>query len=258
VIEIMQQYDPVDVNTRAQEWQQSGWGGFDERAQTYDTSQIELERRGSRRNDDEVRAEVVEEELQVGKRQVEKGGVRVHTYVTETPVQEQVNLREEHVTVERRPVNRQATAADMTTGEQTYEFTEMAEEPVVSKTARVVEEVVVKKDVQEHNQTVSDTVRRKDVEVERTGGDNDFNRYSDDFRQHYTSYYGSRGQSYDYYLPAYQYGYMLASDPRYSRYSNWSDVETNARGDWERQNQGTWEDIKDAVQHAWNRIRGVA
>ncbi|RYG40371.1 DUF2382 domain-containing protein, partial [bacterium] len=52
------------------------------------------------------RLEVVEERLNVGKREVESGGVRVRRFVTETPVSEQVQLREEHVNVERHPVDR--------------------------------------------------------------------------------------------------------------------------------------------------------
>jgi stress response protein YsnF len=50
------------------------------------------------------------------------------------------------------------------------EVRETAEEPVVSKTARVAEEVVVRKDVTEHTETVRDTVRREEVEVEKDGG----------------------------------------------------------------------------------------
>ena len=51
---------------------------------------------------------IVEEQLRVGKRQVAGGRVRVRSYVVETPVQEQVTLRDETVRVERRPVDRPA------------------------------------------------------------------------------------------------------------------------------------------------------
>jgi len=53
---------------------------------------------------------VTEEQLKVGKRDVSHGRVRVRTYVVEEPIQESVNLREERVQVERRPVDRLATA----------------------------------------------------------------------------------------------------------------------------------------------------
>jgi uncharacterized protein (TIGR02271 family) len=123
-------------------------------------------------NQNEVAIPVVEEELQVGKRAVEGGGVRVRTNVTETPVEKDVNLREERVTVDRRPVDRPATEADLGAfKEGTIEVTERAEEPVVSKQARVTEEVVVGKDVNERTETVRDTVRRTDVDLEKLDAD---------------------------------------------------------------------------------------
>jgi len=113
---------------------------------------------------------VVEEELQVGKREVERGGVRVRTEVQERPVEEKVNLREEHVRVERRPVDRPASEADINRARQggTIEVREKAEQPVVQKQARVVEEVVVGKEATQRTETVRDTVRRTDVDVEET------------------------------------------------------------------------------------------
>jgi uncharacterized protein (TIGR02271 family) len=109
---------------------------------------------------------VVEEELRVGKREVSGGRVRVRSYVVETPVQEQVSLRQEHVSIERRPADRPISDADRTFQDRTIEATEKREEAVVSKDARVKEELVVKKDVDQRTQTVSDTVRKTEVEVE--------------------------------------------------------------------------------------------
>ena len=110
---------------------------------------------------------VVQEELQVGKRTVQNGGIRVVKRITETPVSELVTLREERATVERHPVDRVATEADFAGfKEGTIEVREQSEEAVVGKTARVVEEVVVGKQVTEREETVSDTVRRTDVDVE--------------------------------------------------------------------------------------------
>ncbi|HEY1403883.1 MAG TPA: YsnF/AvaK domain-containing protein, partial [Pyrinomonadaceae bacterium] len=102
----------------------------------------------------------------VGKREVERGGVRVESRVEERPVTEEVHLREERVHVERRPVDRPVTNADEAFREGTLEVTERAEEAVVAKTAHVVEEVVVGKQVEEHTETVHDTLRRTDVDVQ--------------------------------------------------------------------------------------------
>jgi uncharacterized protein (TIGR02271 family) len=116
---------------------------------------------------------VVEEQLQVGKREVEQGGVRIHTQQTERPVEANVNLREERVNVERHRVDRPATAADLNQPgrDAAIEVTATSEVPVVAKEARVVEEVVVNKEVNERTETVRDSVRKTDVRVEKVEGD---------------------------------------------------------------------------------------
>jgi uncharacterized protein (TIGR02271 family) len=117
----------------------------------------------------QARVPVVEEELHVGKREVEHGGVRVNTTMREKPVEEKVNLREEHVRVERHAVDRPATQADINQAQhgRSVEVRERSEQPVVQKEARVVEEVVVGKEATQRTETVRDTVRRTDVEVEQ-------------------------------------------------------------------------------------------
>ena len=119
----------------------------------------------------EIVVPIVEENLAVGKREVQRGGVRVYTHVTQTPVQEQVTLHEEHVNVERRPVDRAVVAGDaMAMKDQTFEVTERAEEAIVSKQARVVEEVVIGKQASDRVETIQDSVRRTDVNVEQIPG----------------------------------------------------------------------------------------
>ncbi len=113
---------------------------------------------------------VIEEDLVVGKREVDRGGVRVFRRVVEEPVTDTVNLREEHVVIDRRPVDRTVTDADIRTGSQTIELTETAEEAVVGKTARVVEEVHVGKEATDHTETIRDTVRHTEVDVEPVAG----------------------------------------------------------------------------------------
>ena len=117
--------------------------------------------------DDTRTIPVTEEQLVVGKRAVQSGRVRIYGRETEKPVEDSVRLRSEHVNVERRSVDRPVSEADRSK-EAVIEITEMKEEPVVGKQERVVEEIVVGKTAEEHTETVRDTVRRKDVEVERT------------------------------------------------------------------------------------------
>ena len=117
--------------------------------------------------DGERTIDIVEENLEVGKREVAGGGVRVRSMIIEKPVQETVRLRKENVYVTRTPVDRVATDADFATfTEGTITMTETDEVAVVGKTARVVEEVTVGKNVDQVVETINDTVRKTDVVVE--------------------------------------------------------------------------------------------
>jgi uncharacterized protein (TIGR02271 family) len=124
------------------------------------------------RDEREMAFPVVEEELRIGKRMIERGGVRIYNRVTERPVEQQVNLREERIKVEHRRVDRPASEQDMNMfreGRQ-IDLTETVEEPVIAKEAHVVEEVIISKEIVDHPETIRDTVRRTDVEVERLAG----------------------------------------------------------------------------------------
>lgn len=146
---ILDQHGAVDVNERS--------------AQYRNTADATQTQQGG------ISIPIIEEQLQVGKREVESGGVRLRSRVIEKPVEETLRLREEHVFVNRRPVNRAATDADFNVvsgGE--FELTEHSEVAVVGKEARVVEEISVGKEVSERTETVRDTVRKTDVEIEET------------------------------------------------------------------------------------------
>lgn len=261
--DIMNRFGPVDIDERAGQWKQQGWSRYDESAPRYTDEEIRQERSAYQAarpagtatgtTTDQTRIPVVEEELKVGKRAVQRGGVRVFRRMTEKPVHEQVQLREEHVHVERHPVDKPATEADMAAfKEGSVELRETAEEAVVSKTARVVEEVVVGKDVSERTEEVSDTVRRTEVEVEQLGAAGD----DTDFRRHWQSTYGSSGGSYEDYDAAYRYGSTMAGSERYKNYQ-WNDVEPQLRTDWESSHPGsTWDKVKDAVRYGAERVTG--
>lgn len=115
--------------------------------------------------------QLAEETLAVGKRAVSGATTLVRRFVVEKPVQEEVSLRNETVTLERRPVtgDRPVGTADFT--DKVIEMKESSEEAVVSKTARVVEEVNLRKDVTDRVETVKDTLRRDEVEIEKVPGE---------------------------------------------------------------------------------------
>ncbi|MBC3541135.1 YsnF/AvaK domain-containing protein [Rufibacter sediminis] len=110
---------------------------------------------------------IIEENLQVGKREIETGGARLRSRIVERPVEEHLRLRSEHVRVERRAVDRPASDADFNSfREGDIELTEHAEVPVVNKEARVVEEVSLGKEVEERDEVIRDTVRSTEVDVD--------------------------------------------------------------------------------------------
>ena len=316
--DILNRYDPVDIDERSAHWRSQGWTGYDENAPRLSDSEIERERSmyaqglgttagttaaetgaaatgmgttadnmaastradtttdaarsdnlaADTRIEGEQRIPVVEEELRVGKREVQRGGVRVFQRVQEKPVHESVDLREEHVKVERHPVDQPASEADVAAfKEGTVELRETAEEPVVAKTARVVEEVVVGKEVTQRTEDINDTVRRTDVQVEQlsatdsTSGGTD---YADtaatgddaDFRTHWQSTYGGSGGRYEDYDAAYRYGSTLSGSDRMKNY-RWSDVEPDVRSDWESSHpESAWDKVKDAVRYGAERVTG--
>jgi uncharacterized protein (TIGR02271 family) len=113
---------------------------------------------------------LTEERLDIGKRDVSHGKVRLRSYVIETPVNETVDLRSESIEVNRRPVDRPVTAQDADFQDRVIEAEEYREEAVVAKTARVTEEVSLRKTADSRTETVSDSVRRTEVEVDDSRG----------------------------------------------------------------------------------------
>jgi uncharacterized protein (TIGR02271 family) len=145
---ILNRYDPIDIDARLSEWQGSG-------------------RRETPSAQAEAKIPVVEERLQVGKREVQGGGVRVFSRTTDVPVEQRVTLREERATITRRPTDRPVTDSDRPFESKSIDVMETREEAVVGKTARVVEEVVVGKEARTREETIQDRVRKTDVQVER-------------------------------------------------------------------------------------------
>lgn len=193
-VAILEEADTIDIDERSEQWRSSGWDyagataagagastGLFGSSGTTGTGTTGMGTTGmststpgyagtTGTSGTEEAIPVVQEELIVGKREVNRGGVRVRSYVVETPVHESVRLREEHVDVERRAVDLPLSAAEGDAfRERTIEMTETAEEAVVAKDARVVEEVVVRKDVGERTENIDDTVRSTEVEVEDVG-----------------------------------------------------------------------------------------
>ncbi|MBZ0316396.1 MAG: DUF1269 domain-containing protein [Anaerolineae bacterium] len=80
-----------------------------------------------------------------------------------------------------------------------------------------------------------------------------FENYAPEYRNHYNMYYGHTGNPYDFYLPAYLYGFNLGSNSYYRGYQ-WEQIEPEARRRWEEERPNTWDQIKDAVRNAWDSL----
>lgn len=272
---LMRDYGAVDIHGRGTEWRQSGWSRFDANAKPYSVDEISAFQSGpavarTETHTSQARVQdqgatvlpVAEEQLNVEKRTVDKGAVRVTTTVEERPVEEKVTLREEHVNVERRPVDSTSNVAHADLfQEKTVEVSQKAEQAVVNKTVRVIEEVVISKGVQERTETIRDTVRRQDVNVEQataTGGTRSasYASFDTDYRSDFDKHYSKSGYTYEQYAPVYHYGYELATNENY-RGRKWADIEADARKNWETSNPDSWNDFKNAIRYAWDRAQSA-
>jgi uncharacterized protein (TIGR02271 family) len=266
--EIMSRYSPVeDMGERETYWRSQGWTGYDETAPMMTSDEIARDRSNYAQARSSIptsatgknKIPVIEEELKVGKREVERGGVRIFTRKIEQPVEQDVQLRDEQVKVERRAVDQPASEADLAAfKEGSIEIHETTEEPVVSKSARVVEEVVVGKEKGERTETIKDTLHRTEVDVEKFGTEakGALGGMTDDtdFRTHWQTSYATQGGRYEDYAPAYTYGSRLAANDKYKGHQ-WNEIEPQVRAEWESNNAGTpWEKMKDAVRYGWNKM----
>ena len=195
---------------------------------------------------------VIEESLEVGKREVERGKVRVYNRISERQVEEKVGLRDETIHVERRTVDRAVRPGEDLFKERSFEVREVDEEAVVSKVARIVEEVVVSKESVEKIQTIKDTVRRSDVEIEEVKAHRGFTDYDKDFHGYFEKELGKSGHKYEDYLPAFKFGHSLATSEHTHKHG-WAELEAGAKKTWEEKNPGTWTTYKSAIHHAFEK-----
>ncbi|HYH22411.1 MAG TPA: DUF2382 domain-containing protein [Azospirillum sp.] len=129
------------------------------------------EEKGRARGTERKTLREVEEEVSIGKRAVTRG-VRVRTNVVEQPVRETVSLRQERVKVEHRDRDEELSPeeAEKALKPEVVEMQETVEEAEVSKAARLIGEVNVSKSVETRRETINETARRTEAEVERTEG----------------------------------------------------------------------------------------
>lgn len=252
--EILRRNGAIDIDERAHSWRQAGWTGSQRKEARGTMPQAGMQREGV--------IPVAEEELQVGKRAVQTGGVRVYSHVVSRPVDEEIRLREEHATIERRPVDRAATEAEREAfQEKSFEVREMREEPVVSKQVHVTEEVLVGKEASERTEHVRDSLRHTEVDVQKMdessrGRVNVSEMDDEEFDRHFRSTYGLRGEGLDEtYRSAYRFADAESSTHPEFAGKAWPEVEEDFHRDWERSHPGTWTKVHDAIHFGFDRRR---
>ncbi len=109
-----------------------------------------------------------EEELNIGKREVNRGEVRVGKHVETERVTEPVTRRREEAVIERRPVEAGTRADAATIGDAEIRVPLMEEEVVVEKRPVVKEELVIGKRVVEERDTVEAEVRREKFDIDNS------------------------------------------------------------------------------------------
>jgi uncharacterized protein (TIGR02271 family) len=120
---------------------------------------------------DEDVLRLAEERLEVGKRLVSEGSTRVRRYTVTDRVSENVSLHEQHAEIFRRPVNETGSPDQVDWSEKTVEVEETHEQPVVNKTAQIIEEVVLRKEASDRVETINDSVRRQEVDIDHARAD---------------------------------------------------------------------------------------
>jgi uncharacterized protein (TIGR02271 family) len=197
----------------------------------------------------EIVVPVIREELQVGTREIDAGGVRIASHVREVPVEQTITIREERVTVERRIVDRPIDETDAALRDRTLDLKAIAEEPIVTKRARVTEEIRIHKNHAERVAKINETLRHTDVRLAQLPSERTFDatRYRDHFARTYGDRYDLKTVA-----PAYEFGERLA---RAAGASDWATVEPHARTTWERTNPNSWDRFKDAIMAGWQSTR---
>ena len=175
IYNVLEAHNPIDLDERHSQYSQTGAYGSDYAdtgtiatglgAASTGTATAGMGTAATGTGTEQV-ISLSEESLQVGKRAVDRGTTRVRRYVVERPIEEQIRLRNETVSVFRRPVTGAATVGSDAFSDREIVVNETDEEAVVAKSAHVVEEVVVQKGVEERVETVRDTLRKEEVEID--------------------------------------------------------------------------------------------
>lgn len=122
---------------------------------------------------DDITIDLASEEIEVGKRRFDAGGVHLEAHVVAESIGRDVTLKGEHVTVEREKQDRVLSSSDAEKcfHDDAFEMKVRAEVPIVTKSARVVEELVIKKADTQHDEIIRETIRQMDAAITEIAAD---------------------------------------------------------------------------------------
>lgn len=226
IVNIMDRFGPIDIDERGAHWRMQGWSKYDSSAPVLSQDEIERERTAY-------------------------AARPASTSVGATPS----NLQQDSSSLQAQGSQGLASTSDyVQTGVGQYDTTG------VNRERRGVRIYPHSADSSSFSNagTASTGAAASGMDTATTGtsmsGAGSFGD-DNDYRSHWQSNYGHLGGRYEDHAPAYQYGSRLASDERYSNYSQWNDLESNVRTDWESKNAShPWEKAKDAVRYSWERV----
>ncbi|HEX9018951.1 MAG TPA: hypothetical protein VF806_07175, partial [Anaerolineaceae bacterium] len=223
---LMNRFNPVDIENRSQNWRKEQWQGFDQQGQPLSAERMEFNRDAYMTN----------------------AGVNATPDVN-MPQQGGYDPRTSDA-----KIRAERESGDYHSGESTgvEDASRHLNEDIYSK-ERVTDENLV--DIPVTGTTTPEYVHDAREDANQLPIDTeDYGTFDQDFHMHYQSRYAASGMPYVNYQPAYQYGYFLASDPQFEGYE-WERVEPLAQEQWRRRGmRGTWDDVKDAVHHAWHSV----
>jgi hypothetical protein len=248
-VEILNDHDPIDINQRATQWRETGWTGFDVNSEpyTFDTTST-LGAGGLGINRSHATDDYIDERASRGMYTEPKASnpLRTQTFDPANPTMRQGSYKPE------------------TGGETTINTSSSARDDVYKpeRGGNVGPEGETWDKGSYHPEAAGETTintyseNRGDLYKPEEGGDmtTDFSVYDERFRHHYESSMAGTDYTYDYYQPAYRYGYELAHDNRYRGY-DWNRLEPEAHRYWDERNPGSWERFKMAVRHAWEEVK---
>lgn len=116
-----------------------------------------------------TKLELLEERLIVGKDRYVAGTLALAKRVVSNEQSVNVNLEEEEAFIKRHPVENRPTDREIGADSQTISVELAAERANVDKKAYVVEEVEIGKTTHQRQETVSDTVKREELDIQKTG-----------------------------------------------------------------------------------------